>query len=64
MCSESLTGLVVTGFLWDAHVDHDIDGIRHVQVEISGAHLTVLCGDQTCWSMDSEGHGDQRKGRG
>ena len=46
-CVFPLTVLVVPGLLGNAHVHHDVDGVRHVQVEVGGAHLTVLGGDQT-----------------
>lgn len=42
-----LTMFLVSVSFWDAHINHYVDGIGYVQMQVSGANLPVFCGDQT-----------------
>lgn len=42
-----LTLDVVSLSLRDAHVHHNVDGIRHVQMQVGGANTPVFCLHQT-----------------
>lgn len=42
VCLSLPTFLLVVFSVRDANIDHDVDRIRHIQVEVSGSHLPVF----------------------